>query len=252
MINLNQQEAQPGICRHLLMALLGAATLLVAGCNSERDEKDGELINAIILPTDVVLNLYCENVGIGSETCVLDDPENPFATTTILEFDVNNPGAENKFDLFNAIPAGPTGAKARFYFWATALARRQSGENQFYAAQALHELFDANSNVISADELARAQALKAYRSVLDNFFGSVTVFTCCPGLSPTGEPVPFPVGLNVLTADSLFRTERTGYRRLVDGDPLLVKALLLEWGYTYIEGTAENNYDDGVVYVNTG
>ena len=252
MINLNRQEAQPVFFKHLLLALLGAATLLAAGCNSERDEKDGELINALILPTDVVLNLYCENVGIGSENCVLDDPENPFATTTILEFDVNNPGAENKFDLFNEIPAGPTGAKARFYFWATALARRQSGENQFYTAQALHELFDANSNVLSTDELVRTQALKAYRSVLDNFFGSVTVFTCCPGLSPTGEPVPFPVGLNVLTADSLFRTERTGFRRLVDGDPLLVKALLLEWGYTYIEGTADNNYDDGVVYVNTG
>lgn len=252
MINLNRQNAQPAVFKLLLIALLGAATLIVAGCNSERDEKDGELINALVLPTDVVLNLYCENVGIGSETCVLDDPENPFATTTILEFDVNNPGAENKFDLFNEIPAGPTGAKARFYFWATALARRQSGENQFYTAQALHELFDANSNVLSTDELVRAQALKAYRSVLDNFFGSVTVFTCCPGLSPTGEPVAFPVGLNVLTADSLFRTERTGFRRLVDGDPLLVKELLLQWGYTYIEGTAENNFDDGVVYVNEG
>jgi hypothetical protein len=247
-----RQKARPAVFKHLFLALLGAATLLVAGCNSERDEKDGELINALVLPTDVVLNLFCENVGIGSENCVLDDPENPFATTTILEFDVNNPGAENKFDLFNSIPAGPTGAKARFYFWATALARRQSGENQFYTAQALHELFDANSNVLSTDELVRAQALKAYRSVLDNFFGSVTVFTCCPGLSPTGEPVAFPVGLNVLTADSLFRTERTGYRRLVDGDPLLVKELLLEWGYTYIEGTEENNYDDGVVTVNTG
>lgn len=252
MINMIRQEAQPTVFKLLFMALLGAATLLAAGCNSERDEKDGELINALVLPTDVVLNLYCENVGIGSETCVLDDPENPFATTTILEFDVNNPGAENKFDLFNSIAPGPTGAKARFYFWATALARRQSGENQFYTAQALHELFDANSNVLSTDELVRAQALKAYRSVLDNFFGSVTVFTCCPGLSPTGEPVAFPVGLNVLTADSLFRTERTGFRRLVDGDPLLVKELLLEWGYTYIEGTAENNFDDGIVFVNEG
>ena len=120
--------------RNLL--LLGLAISVIASCNSERDEKDGVVINAIVLPTDVVLNLACENVGIAGETCVLGDPENPFVTTAIIEFDPNNPDADNKFDLFNSIPAGPTGAKARFYFWATALARRPSGENQFYTALA--------------------------------------------------------------------------------------------------------------------
>jgi hypothetical protein len=53
-------------------------------------------------------------------------------------------------------------------------------------------------------------------------------------VSPDGvTPVPFPVGLNELTADNLYRTDATGYARLVPGDPLLVKALMLEWGYTY-------------------
>jgi len=206
------------------------------------------VINAITLPTDVVLNLACENVGIYTETCVLGDPENPFATTAIIEFDVNNPGGDNKFDLFNSIPVGPTGAKARFYFWATALARRPSGENQFYTAMALHELFDANSNVLSKDELVRAQALKAYRSLLDNFFGSVTVFECCPGASPTGEPVAFAVPLNELAADALYRTERTGFQRLVEGDPLLVLELFLDWGYAY-QPANPPNYDDGIISV---
>ncbi|MGI9270545.1 MAG: hypothetical protein ACR2QT_02125 [Woeseiaceae bacterium] len=251
MRNLNQTKAQPAGIKHLSMALLGALSLIVAGCNSERSDKDGEVINAIALPTDVVLDLYCENVGVHPETCVLGDPANPFATTTILEFDVNNPGAENKFDLFNSIPAGPTGAKARFYFWATALARRPSGENQFYTALALHELFDANSNVLSKDELARAQALKAYNSMLDNFFGSVTVFTCCPAASPTGEPVPFSIPLNELTADNLYRTDATGFLRLVEGDPILVLSLLLDWGYSY-QPANPPNYADGVVSVNTG
>jgi hypothetical protein len=140
-------------------------------------------------------------------------------------------------------PQGPTGAKARFYFWATALARRQSGENQFYTALALHELYDANQ-----DPLIRDQALKAYRSVLTNFFGSVTVFTCCPGLSPDGEPVPFPVGLNELTADALYRTDATGYERLVPGDPLLVLSLLLEWGFDYLPANPPT-FEDGVVSV---
>ena len=251
MRELNRQHARPACGKHLLLALLGSAALASAGCSGERDESDGELINSIVLPTDVVLDLYCEDVGVHPETCVLEDPENPFATTTIIEFDINNPEADNKFDLFNSLPPGPSGAKARFYFWATALAQRPSGENQYYTALALHELYDANSNAISTDELVREQALKAYRSVLDNFFSSVTVFTCCPAASPDGEPVPFSVPLNELTADALYRTEATGFRRLVPGAPILVLEVLLDWGYSYQPATPPN-FDNGVVSVNGG
>ena len=233
--------------RRSLVLLFSFGILAAGGCESPSDS-DGTIVNAIKLPTDVVLNLACDNVGINNEQCVLGDPENPYVTTAIIEFDVNNPDATNKFDLFNSIPAGPTGAKARFYFWATALARRPSGENQFYTAMALHELFDANSNVLSQDELVREQALKAHQSLLDNFFGSVTVFECCPGASPIGEPVAFAVPLNELTADALFRTERTGFRRLVEGDPILVLEVLLDWGYAY-QAANPPNYDDGVVSV---
>jgi len=242
----NQNHTDPAFFKSLM--LFGLAVLTVSACTGEPADKDGTVINAIILPTDVVLNLACEDVGIAGETCVLDDPENPFVTTAIIEFDPNDPDAANKFELFNSIPAGPTGAKARFYFWATALARRQSGENQFYTALALHELFDANSNALSKDELVRAQALKAYKSVLDNFFGSVTVFSCCSGASPTGDPVQFAVPLNERTADNLFRTDATGFRRLVEGDPILVLELFVDWGYTY-QAANPPNYDDGVVSV---
>lgn len=247
MRNQNRQKAQPAVFRGVAVLLMGLAAMLAAGCSGERDAGDGRVINTILLPTDVVLNLACEDVGIAGETCVLDDPENPYASTTIIEFSVDDPG--NKFDLFNAIPAGPTGAKARFYFWATALARRQSGENQFYTALALHELFDANSNAISKDELIREQALKAYRSVLDNFFASVTIFTCCPGASPDGQtPVAFAIPLNELTADNLYRTDATGFLRLVEGDPLLVLELFVDWGYTYQPATPPN-FDNGIVGV---
>lgn len=251
MRELNRQPARPARGKHLLLAVLGTAALASAGCSGERDAGDGELINSIVLPTDVVLDFYCEDVGVYPETCILEDPENPFATTTIIEFDLNNPDADNKFDLFNSLPPGPSGAKARFYFWATALAQRPSGENQYYTALALHELYDANSNAISTDELVREQALKAYRSVLDNFFSSVTVFTCCPAASPDGEPVPFSVPLNELTADALYRTEATGFRRLVPGAPILVLEVLLDWGYSYQPATPPN-FDNGVVSVNGG
>lgn len=247
MNNHYRKDARSAFLKSLAMLVMGMGVLITSGCD-ERGAGDGIEFNAILLPTDVVLNLACENVGISDETCVLNDPENPFVTVPIIEFDVNNPDADNKFDLFNSIPPGPTGAKARFYFWATALARRQSGENQFYTALALHELFDANSNAISKDELVRAQALKAYKSLLDNFFGSVTVFTCCPGASPVGEPVSFAVPLNELTADALYRTAATGYQRLVEGDPILVLQLFVDWGYAY-QPASPPNFDDGVVTV---
>lgn len=204
--------------RGLLTVLLGIFAL--SGCE-ERDGGDGETINEIILPADVVLNLACENVGINAEQCVLEDPENPFALVATLEFDVNDPDGPTKFDLLAGIPPGPTGAKSRFYLWATALARRQSGENQWYTARALHELFDANSNPASKDEVVREQALKAYRSVLDNFFGSVTFFGSVPA------------SLNEQTARDLFYTDETGFERLVPLPLSDMIELFAEWGYRY-------------------
>ncbi len=202
----------------LLMVLFGFPIL--SGCE-ERDSGDGTVINEIILPTDVVLNLFCEDAGIFDETCVLDDPENPYALVATLEFDNNLPADQpTKFDLLQNIPPGPSGAKARFYLWATALARQGSGENQWYTARALYELFDANSNPISKDEIVRAQALRAYRSVLDNYFGSVTFFGAVPA------------SLNEETAKDIFFPDRLGYRRLPP-DEFSAEEQLTEWGYRY-------------------
>ena len=216
--------------------------LLMAGCDGSSDS-DGTVITGIPLPTDTLLNLACADVGIWPENCVLDDQANPYRSTVIREFDEMNPGAENKFDLANAIPAGRTGAKARFYFWATALARRGSGENQWYTARALHELFHFND-----DPVVQQQALNAYRNVLDNFFGSVTFFECCENVDPNGNPVPFSVTLNEQVADNLYREESTGWARLVPGDPLLTISELADWGYTYRPANPPD-YLDGLVFV---
>lgn len=238
--------------RSLMTLILGFGFLAAGGCESPSDT-DGEVINGIVLPTDVVLNLACDNVGIYPENCVLGDPENPFVTTTIVEYDPNNPTQDDKFDLLATIPEGPTGAKARFYLWATALARRPSGENQWYTAKALHELFDANSNVLSTDELVRAQALKAYRSVLDNFWGSVTFFECdlCAP-DENGELIKFPAQLNELVGDNLFRFESTGFRGLIEGGDIRVLELIGIWGYTYIPATEASGFTDGVMKKNEG
>ena len=237
MKNQYRQINRPAAKRFALVAL-ALSVFSVGGCESPSDG-DGTVINAIVLPTDTLLNLACADAGIGFELCVLEDPENPFALVATPEFNVNNPDAQTKFELANNIPAGPTGAKARFYLWATALARFPSGENQWYTARALHELFDANS-----DPLIQEQALRAYRSVLDNFWGSVTFFTCCGGIS-------FSVNLNEQTADDLYRTDSTGFVRLIPGDPLNAQSVMAEWGYTYRPATPPD-YNDGLVTINGG
>lgn len=237
MKNQYRQINRPAAKRFALVAL-ALSVFTVGGCESPSDG-DGTVINAIVLPTDTLLNLACADAGIGFELCVLEDPENPFALVATPEFNVNNPDAQTKFELANNIPAGPTGAKARFYLWATALARFPSGENQWYTARALHELFDANS-----DPLIQEQALRAYRSVLDNFWGSVTFFTCCGGIS-------FSVNLNEQTADDLYRTDSTGFVRLIPGDPLNAQSVMAEWGYTYRPATPPD-YNDGLVTINGG
>ncbi len=211
------------------IVLLAFAALAVSSCN-ERDANDGQVIDNILLPTDVVLNLFCPDVGINDERCVLDDPENPFATAAVPEPDQvpedenGDPLFDDKFALAAGLPQGPSGAKARFYLWATALARRQTGENQWYTARALHELYDANSNLVFEDELIKEHAKRAYRSVLDNFFGSATQFLVF------GELLSFQ--LNELVASDVVFADAIPFRPLV-GTPLEGIALLTEWGYSY-------------------
>ncbi len=211
---------------------------------------------ALVLPTDTLLNLACAEVGVNDEQCVLDDPENPFRHVAVANFDdalemQGLPQPPNyKFFLADDIPPGPSGAKARFYLWATALALQPSGENQWYTALYLHELFNANS-----DPVTRDQAVKAYRSVLQNFFGSVTFFPSGV-LDANGNEIVLPSQLDLLTADNVYRPAATGYASLfsLPGDTpgetqVRVLEAIRDWGFTYVPCSA-NCPVDGVVSVN--
>ncbi|NND54448.1 MAG: hypothetical protein HKN56_05690, partial [Gammaproteobacteria bacterium] len=189
------------------IALLTA--IAISGCGGPESD-EGVNVTVVELPTDTILNLACVDVGINAETCILDDPENPFRFVATPEFNVNDEDALTKFELFANLPGDETGAKAAFYLWATAQARFPSGENQYYTALSLHRLWDAEG-----DPIVRDQALRAYRSVLENYFGSVTFFVFFDG----APPISFP--LNELTADKIVFSEITaGLASLVDGDTL--------------------------------
>ncbi len=212
------------ITRILLLVVFSSFMLLTA-CG--KSSSDGKVQNTVDLPTDDTrpFNLYCKDVGLYLEDCVLDDPDNPYARSAVTE--------DTKFDLDADAPS----ATAKFYLWATALARGAGGpgENQFYVALNLHRMW-ASSN----SELTRLQALRAYQSYLDNFFDSVTFFEI-----PEDSDEFFPFSLNEFTGEMLFDppdvTNTFTSTRLFNPDPDINKNKASqevgEWGYYYDQDT---------------
>lgn len=216
-------------CTHRIgywRAVVGGVLLLtLAGCGV--DDDDGEVRNSVALPTDdtIPFDLHCEDVGIFPNTCVLDDPNNPYARSIVSE--------DTKFDLDADAPS----STARFYVWATALARSagNQGENQFYVALNLHRMW-ASSN----SESTRLQALKAYRAYLDNFFDSITFFEI-----PVGSGNFFPQSVNEFTGEMLFDpvdiNNTFNSTRLFNPDPMINRDMASmtvgSWGYYYDQTT---------------
>lgn len=214
---------------NMLIATLiaGSILLVTTGCG----EVDGGTVqNDVQLPTDSVLNFACENEGIYLETCVLDNPENPYANVAITEpkdEESDEPCTElydptSKFTLSDDAPS----MKAKYYVWATALAKGVGlqGENQYFTAFYLHAVYAETGSPTT-----REQALKAYRSLLDNYFLGVTfdkyeVATC--------EDVKVAAALK----------DRVGENLYAPTDPALVSLYAIpdsalqdisEWGYIY-------------------
>jgi len=255
MRNLSWKGVHQGGLKMLLSMLFGLVVLATVGCGG--DSHDAVIITEIELPTDLVLNLSCENVGINDELCVLEDAENPYATAVIIEFsdqdpDDLEPPFENIFDLVEAIPAGPTGAKARFYLWATSLARQPRGDNQLSTARALHELWSAQVDAGAGDPLIQAQAIKAYRSVLDNFFIGAIFFTTCDfAPCPPNEEFVYAVQVKDLTGQALVVSP--DFMNLFPGPapfPASFDGLdtMGSWGFGYEIGDAGDPTDNGTTF----
>ena len=201
-INMNERH------RHGYMTLmLITFVLLASGC----DVDDGIVLSAIPLPTDSAVDLFCEDAGINTEACILDDPDNPYANATVNE--------DTKFVLNDDAPS----AKSRFYLWATALARSPTGENQYYTALSLHELFAESSSPTT-----QAQAKTAYRSVLDNFFLSATFFVVT---LPSGD-VSFAAPLKDIVGANLHNPTGATLVSLYTAQ-IFALSDMSQWGYIY-------------------
>ena len=226
MNNTFKSSAHTEMRKSLQLTLVAVLAVFLSGCG-EVDSTDGEVRSSVSLPTGSALKLHCPDAGIAAEPCILDDPENPYALTPITN--------ENKFRLADGAPS----AKARFYLWATAQAVNPIGENQLNVAVALHQMYGA-----SGSELARTQALRAYRSVLDNYFFNATFFGpfTINGVDAfTPSPVRKQVGFNLHDPNAanpsdplpnLFNTNDQSNRTLA-------LQQFGQWGFTYDPATDE-------------
>lgn len=204
--------------------IAGSMILLTAGCG---EVDGGTVVGEIPLPTDSVLNFACADEGIYLERCVLDNPNNPYANVAMNDIE-DSPN--NKFTLNDAAPS----AKARYYVWASALAKGVGipGENQFYTAVSLQEVFAQ-----SGSPTTREQAIKAYRSVLDNYFLNPTFFV----FPVNGEDVAIAAALKDLVGINLVEPSAANLVALYD-DKAFALQDISEWGYIYDETNQIMNF----------
>jgi len=110
--------------------------------------------------TGIQFELIDPTEGIHPSKVTLSNPRNPFR-----EFGVSD---DTKFAILDA--GGNAGA---FYAWATVLASIPIGENQFYTAIKLRDIFEANEVPEEDREKVRQMAVDGFQAVLDCFPESV-------------------------------------------------------------------------------
>jgi hypothetical protein len=134
-------------------SLLGLVLVAVA-CGDDPEYEFGFNI------TGIEFELFKPTEGIHPSKVTLQNPRNPFR-----EFGVSD---DTKFDIL--ANGGNAGA---FYAWATVLATIPIGENQFFAAIKLRDIYRANEVAEEDRETVRQMAIAGFQTVLDCFPESV-------------------------------------------------------------------------------
>jgi hypothetical protein len=106
--------------------------------------------------TGIQFELFSETEGIHPSEVTLDNPRNPFREFVI--------GEDTKFDILD--DGGNAGA---FYAWATVLAGQPTGENQYYTATKLRQIFESNEVAPEDREIVRQMAIDGFQAILDCF-----------------------------------------------------------------------------------
>lgn len=138
---------------YIKLSLLGLVLVAVA-CGDSPQYEFG------FNTTGIRFELFDPTEGIHPSKVTLSNPRNPFR-----EFGVSD---DTKFAILDN--GGNAGA---FYAWATVLASIPIGENQFYTASKLRDIFEANEVPEEDREKVRQMAIDAFQAVLDCFPESV-------------------------------------------------------------------------------
>jgi hypothetical protein len=110
--------------------------------------------------TGIQFELFDPTEGVHPSRVTLGNPRNPFRELNI--------GEDTKFDILEG-----GGNAAAFYAWATLLASIPIGENQFFTATKLRDMYEANEVPPEDSEIVRQMAIDAFQRVLDCFPDSV-------------------------------------------------------------------------------
>ncbi|NNE19535.1 MAG: hypothetical protein HKN10_13755 [Myxococcales bacterium] len=124
--------------------------LVVAACGDDGQYEFGFNI------TGIQFELFDPTEGIHPSTVTLSNPRNPFR-----EFGVSD---DTKFAIF-----GNGGNAGAFYAWATILADIPIGENQFFTAVKLRDIYQSNEVAEEDRETVRQMAIAGFQTVLDCF-----------------------------------------------------------------------------------
>ena len=138
------------MCSSHIKCLSLGLVVLAAACGEAPEYRFGQNI------TGIQFELFDATEGVHPSKVTLDNPRNPFR-----EFNI---GEKTKFDILT--DGGNAGA---FYAWATLLANIPIGENQFYAALKLRQIFESNEVAPEDREIVRQMAIDGFQAILDCF-----------------------------------------------------------------------------------
>ncbi len=134
---------------YIKLSLLGLV-LVTAACGDDPAYEFG-------IPTsDIQFELFNVTEGIHPSKVTLSNPRNPFRRIVISD--------DQKFALQNS-----DSSAAAFYAWAALLAKIPIGENQFFVAVSLRDIYESDELAEEDRETVRQMAVNGFQAVLDCF-----------------------------------------------------------------------------------
>ncbi|MGB5504171.1 MAG: hypothetical protein WBM75_17375 [Polyangiales bacterium] len=106
--------------------------------------------------TGIEFELFDPTEGVHPSKVTLSNPRNPFRESGVSD--------DTKFAIL-----GDGGNAGAFYAWATVLAEIPIGENQFFTAVKLRDLYESNEVAEEDRDTVRRMAIDGFQALLDCF-----------------------------------------------------------------------------------